>query len=121
MEPALVLPSGVPTIDTHITASHEATGVGDQKDGSAAVFSWLTELSQHILRGPIFAALGVLLEQGFYHGSNDVARRDGIDSDAMLTPLRGEIPSKLHYTGLRGGKCQYIISDKSHMRVVAYL
>ena len=88
------------TINSEIASGHEAAGIADEEDASASVFVWVAELAQHILRGPVAASLGVLLEEGLHHLCHDVARRDGVDADAVGTPFRGEVASELEHSRL---------------------
>lgn len=93
------LPSAMPTIDLQISPGHEAARVADQEHCGASVLLRLAQLAQHILRWPVSSPLRILLEQRFDHGSDDVARRDGVDADAVLTPFGGEIAAELDHAG----------------------
>lgn len=90
------------TVDTDIAASHEAAGIAEEEDGGSAVVLRGGQTAKHVLLGPLGAALGVLDEQLLNHGSDDVARRDGVDSNAILTPLRREVAGELENSSLGG-------------------
>lgn len=85
----------MPTIDLHISTSHEATRIADHEHCGSAKLFWLTQLAEHVLRGPVPPSLRVLLEQRCGHGCDDVAGRDGVDADAELAPFRSEVLGKL--------------------------
>ena len=96
------LPSSVASIDSQIRAGHEAAGIADEEDASAAVLLGRAEAAEHVLGGPVGAALGELLEQLLDHGRDDVARRDGVDADAVRAPLGGQVAGELDDGGLAG-------------------
>lgn len=85
----------MPTINPQIAPRHKATRIAYQKHRGAPILLRRTKLAQHILRRPIALALRVLLEQRFDHGGDDVARRDGIDADAVGAPFGGEVAAEL--------------------------
>lgn len=89
-------------VDPQVAAGHKAAGVANAEDGRAAVLFGHGELAEHVLRGPVAAALGVLLEERLDHGRLDVAGRDGVDADAEGAPFGGQIAAELQDGGLRG-------------------
>lgn len=96
------LPGTVATINPQIRARHKAARLTNEEHSGAAVLLGLAELAQHILRGPVPFALGVLLEQRLDHGRHDVARRDGVHADAVLAPLGGEVAAELEHASFGG-------------------
>lgn len=89
------LPRRVPAINLHIRCRHEAARIAEQEHGRAAILSRLTQLAEHILRGPVPPPLGVLLEERLHHGRHNVPRRDGVYADPELAPLGREIARQL--------------------------
>jgi len=98
----LPLPRRMPTINPQIRARHKTTRIADQEYRSTTVLLRHAEFSQHILRGPVAAALGVLLEEGLDHGRDDVTGRDGVDADAVGAPFRREVAAELDDAGFGG-------------------
>lgn len=88
------------TVNAEIAARHEAAGVAEEEDGGAAVLVGRGQTTQHVMLGPFVAALGELLEQLLDHGSDNVARRDGVDPDVVRTPLCGKVAGELDHGGL---------------------
>lgn len=93
------------SVNPQVASGHEAASIADEEDAGASVFVWVAELAQHILRGPVAASLGVLLEESLHHLSHDIARRNGVDADAVGTPFRGEVAGELKDSGLRRIVC----------------
>lgn len=79
---------------------HKATGVTEEEHSSSAIFLRFAESVQHIVLGPVLQALGICLEQSGSHGRDDVAWRDGVDADAILTPFRCKVAGQLDDRGL---------------------
>jgi hypothetical protein len=92
----------MPSINPQITARHKAARITDAEHRSTPVLLRHTELSQHVLRRPVAPALGVFLEQSLDHGGRDVAGRDGVDADAVGTPLGREVAAELQDGGFGG-------------------
>ena len=92
----------MPTINPQITARHERAGITDEEDRGAAVLLRHGELAEHVLRGPVAAAVGELLEERLHHGRDDVAGRDGVDADAVVAPFGGEVAGELEHAGFAG-------------------
>jgi len=90
------------TINLQITARHKAAGVANAEHSSTPVLFGNTELSKHVLRRPVAPALGVFFKQSLDHGGRDVARRDGVDADAVGTPFGGEVAAELEDGGFGG-------------------
>ena len=90
------------TIDPQITARHEAARIANAKHRSTPVLLGNTELAEHVLRGPVALALGVLFEQRLDHGGRDVAGRDGVDADAVGAPFGGQVAAELKHGGFGG-------------------
>ncbi|EPE03446.1 ribosome assembly protein [Ophiostoma piceae UAMH 11346] len=70
------------------------------KDGSAAVFFGFAEAAEHVAVGPVGTPLWVLIKQRLGHGRDNVARRDGVDADAVLAPLRRQVAAELQHRRL---------------------
>lgn len=94
------LPRGMSAVHAYVAPRHEAAGVAQQEDGGAAVLAGRGHAAQHVLLGPVGAAVGELLEQPLDHGRGDVAGRDGVDADVELAPLGGEVAGQLDDSGL---------------------
>lgn len=94
------------TIHPQVRTSHEAAGVGYQERSGTSVLLRLAQASQHILLGPLGLPLWEFLEQSLDHGSYDVARGDGVDSNTVLTPFRGKVAAELDNSCLRGIVCR---------------
>lgn len=92
----------MPTIHAQIAARHEAARITDEEDRRSPVLLRVAEFAQHVLGGPVTPALGVLLEERFHHGGDDVARGNGVDADAVGAPFGGEVAGELQY-GRFGG------------------
>ena len=97
-----LLPSAMPTINPQIAPRHKATRITYQEHRRTSILLRHTQLAQHILRRPIPLALRVLVEQRFYHRGDDVAGGDGVDADAVGSPLGGEIATELEHCGFGG-------------------
>lgn len=91
------LPRRMSAVDSQIRRSHEATRITDQEYRRSSVLLRYTQLSEHILRGPVSLSLGILLEKSFYHCGDDVAGGDGVDADSVGTPFRGEVACELDH------------------------
>lgn len=94
------------TVNAQITSSHEATGITEEEHSSAAVLLRARQTAQHVLLGPLVAALGKFDEELFHHGGDDVARGDGVDADVVLAPFGGEVATELDdgcFAGVVGG------------------
>lgn len=74
-------------IDSEIGARHETAGIAEEEDGSAAVLVGSAETAEHVLLGPLLSSLGVLDEEVFEHLGEDVAGREGVDTDAVDAPF----------------------------------
>jgi hypothetical protein len=85
----------MPSIHTEVTTRHEATRITDQKYRRTAILLGLGQPTQHVLLGPVVAAIGELHEQIFDHRGDDVSGGDGVDADGVLTPLGGQVASEL--------------------------
>lgn len=84
------------TVHAQVASGHEAASVAQKKDGGAPVLLRRGQASEHVLLGPLIAAIRELLEQLLYHGSDNIAGRDGVDTDVVLPPLRGKVTRKLN-------------------------
>jgi hypothetical protein len=101
-------PRAVATINPQISPSHEAAGIAEQKHGRPAVLLWVTEALEHVCVGPCSAPLRNSLKQPRRHGRHDVARRDGVDADAVLAPFGRKVARQLDNGGFGG-----VISSRS--------
>lgn len=99
------LPSSMSTVNTEIASRHEAAGVAKQEYGSTAIFLGDAKSLKHVLLGPLFLSLGVVVEQVQQHLSQDVSGRECVDADAILTPLSSQASGKLDNGGLGGVIC----------------
>lgn len=95
-------PCGVTTVHAKVATSHEAAGVAKEEDCCTAVLVGCRKSAEHVLLGPLVAALGELFEQLLDHGGDNVSRGDGVDADIVLTPFRGEVTAKLEHGSLTG-------------------
>lgn len=94
------------SVHPQITARHETACITDQEHCRAPVFLRCAELAQHILRRPVPSPVRELLEERLDHGRDDVAGRYGVDADAVLAPLGGEVAGELddaRFGGVVGG------------------
>lgn len=89
-------------INLQIASSHEAARIADAEDSRTSVLLGHTQLAQHVLRRPVAPALGVLLEQGFHHGSRDVAGRNGVYADTIAAPFGSKVAPQLEDGGFGG-------------------
>ena len=96
------LPRRMAPINPQITPGHKTTRIADQEHRGPAVLLRHAQFAQHILRRPVAPALGELLEQRLHHPRHDVARRDGVDADAVVTPFGGEVAAELDDAGFGG-------------------
>ena len=87
----LFLPACVPAVYTEIGPCHVRACWTEQEHRCAAKVFRLAELAEHVLRGPICAALWVEAKELFDHRGDDVAWRYGVDADAVLAPFRSEV------------------------------
>lgn len=90
------------TVHAQITTSHETACIAEQEHCRTAVLLGTGQTAQHVLLGPLVAALGVLDEQLLDHLRDDVARGNGVDADVVLAPLGGQIPAQLDDSGFAG-------------------
>lgn len=90
------------TIHAEVTTSHEAASIAKQEDRGTTVLFRAGETTEHILLGPLLAALGELNEQLLNHSSNNIAWGDGVDADVVGSPFGSKIASKLENSGLAG-------------------
>lgn len=88
------------TINSQIRTRHESARFTDQEHGGAPKVFRPAQLAKHVLFRPLLPTLRELLEELFDHGRYDVARRDGVDADAVLAPFRSEVPCQLDEAGL---------------------
>lgn len=83
------------TVDPQVAPCHEATRLADEENRGSAVLMRVAEAVEHVTISPICSPLGILVEQRFRHGSHDVPGGNGVDTNAVLAPLRGKISSQL--------------------------
>lgn len=95
LHPPPSLPSGMATVNAQVAASHEAASIAEQEDGGTAVLLRAGQTAQHVLLGPLVAALGEVNEELLHHGGDDVAGGDGVDADVVLAPFGGEVAAEL--------------------------
>lgn len=99
------LPSRMTTVNTEIASRHEAASVAEQEYSSTAIFLGNAETLKHVLLGPLFLSLGVVIEQVQQHLSQDVPGRECVDADAILAPLSSQASGQLDNGGLGGVVC----------------
>ena len=66
-------PTRVSTIHTKVGAGHVRARCAEEEYRRASEVFRFAELAQHVLRWPIDSALGVALEELFYHGGDYIA------------------------------------------------
>ena len=81
------LPSGMTTIDSHISTGHVGTRIAQQEDRGASEVFRPTQFSQHILGRPVGPPFRILFEELFDHRSDDIAWRYRVDADTILAPF----------------------------------
>lgn len=107
--PMLHLPRSMATVNAQVTTSHEAASIAEQEDCSTTVLLRAGQTAQHVLLGPLVAALGELDEQLLDHLSDDVARGNGVDADVVLAPFSSQVAAQLddgRFAGVVGGADQ---------------
>lgn len=102
------------TIDTEITSRHEAAGIAEQEYGSTAIFLGDTESLKHVLLGPLLFSLGVVVEQVQQHLSQDVTRRECVNTDTILAPLGSQASGQLDNGSLGGVICPLLCTGQNH-------
>ena len=90
------------TVHAQVATSHEAASITEQEDGCPAVLLRAGETAKHVFLWPLITAVGEVNEQLLYHRSDNVARRDGVDTNVVLPPLGGEIASELDDSSFAG-------------------
>jgi len=96
------LPSAMAAVHTKVGPRHKTWSITDQECSSTSILLRLAKTTHHILSRPISSALRELHKQSFNHSSDDVARRDGIDTNAVLAPFGGEVACQLQDGGFGG-------------------
>lgn len=89
-------------INPHIRASHEARRIAAQEHGGALIVLGIAQPAKHVLCWPIGASLWELDEELLDHAGDDIARRDGVDADAVHAPFGRKVATQLQHAGLRG-------------------
>lgn len=101
-------------VDSQVCASAEAASIAKQEDCSAPVLLWIAQSAQHVVLGPVLLSVRELLEERGRHGGDNIARRDGVDPDAVLAPFAGQISGKLDDASLGGiigpASCQHSLA-----------
>jgi hypothetical protein len=77
--------------------------VGGRED--LPVLLGFTQPPQHVLLRPIGSPLWELCKELLYHGSDNVPRRYGVDSNPIRTPFRRQITTQLQNRRLGGVIC----------------
>lgn len=90
------------TVNAQVRSSHEAAGITDKEDGSTTELRRITDAAKHVLAGPLGLALGVDVEEVLEHLGLDVSGGEGVDTNAVLTPLGGQAARELEDGGLGG-------------------
>lgn len=89
------LPCGVATVHAQVAASHETAGITEQENSGTTVLLGTRQTAEHVLLGPLVAALREINEQLLNHSRDDVARRDSVDTNVVRAPLSCQVPAKL--------------------------
>lgn len=89
------LPRRVATVHAQVASRHETTSVTEEEDSGTPVLLRGGQASEHVVLGPLLAALRVLDKELLNHGSDNIAGRDSVDPDIVLAPLGGEVAGKL--------------------------
>lgn len=87
----------MPSIDSQIRTCHETARVTQQKHSRSAVLFRVAQTLEHVGIWPCRLPLWEGLKQACGHGSDDVSRREGVDSDAMFTPLGRKVSAQLDH------------------------
>lgn len=90
------------TVHAQVRASHERRGIRKEEDCCTTVLLGTRQTTEHVLFGPLIAALRELNKQLLNHGSDDVTRGDSVDTDIVLTPFGSEVATKLDDGSLGG-------------------
>ena len=97
-----MLPTRMTAIYSYIgTGHHTGRWRHEENCGSSEVL-WLAQLTEHVLSRPVDPSLRMQAKQLLHHCCNDIARGYGIDADAMLSPLRCQVPGQLNNASFRG-------------------
>lgn len=83
------------TIDAEVSTSHEGRGIRDEEDGSATELGGIRDATEHVLASPLGLTLRVDIEEVLKHLGLNVTGREGVDTDTVLAPFRGEGATKL--------------------------
>lgn len=102
------------TVNSEVASRHEAASVTEQEYGSTAIFLGDTETLKHVLLGPLFLSLGVVVEQVQQHLSQDVSGRECVDADVILAPLSSQASGQLDNGSLGGVVCSLSCTGQNH-------
>lgn len=89
-------------INPHVRASHEARSIAAQEHGGALIVLNIAQPANHVLCRPIGATLWELDEELLDHTGDNIARRDGIDADAVHAPFGRKVATQLQHSRFRG-------------------
>src|SRR5687767_9120828 len=112
----LLLPCSMATIDAQVSAGHEATRIAQQKDSRTAVLLGHAQPAKHIILCPRLATLGKDLEQRLGHGCDDIAGRNGVDTDAVGAPFHRQVLGELDDSCFGG-----IVEAESNIVLVMFM
>ena len=89
------LPSAMAPIHLQVRTRHEPARIADQKHRAPSIILRHAQLPQHVLLRPLDPPLGKPLEQLLDHRRHNVPRRNRVDPDAKLAPLRRQVAREL--------------------------
>lgn len=89
-------------INPHVRASHEARRIAAQEHSGALIVLSITQPAKHVLCRPIGSSLWELDEELLDHAGDDIARRDGVNADAVHAPFGRKVATQLQHAGFRG-------------------
>ena len=95
-------PRRMPTINPHISSRHKRASRRHQENRRPSKILRPAQLPQHVLLRPFFSPFRVLLKQLLHHRRHNIPRRNRIDPNTILPPLRGQIPRQLQNTSFGG-------------------
>lgn len=94
------LPRSVTAVHAQIAASHKAACIANQENRGTTVLSRERQTAQHVLFGPLGAALGELDKQVLDHLGDNISGGNGVDADVVLAPFGGQVAAQLDDAGL---------------------
>ena len=93
------------SVNPQVRAVNKRSTLGQQKHSGRLEVLWRAQTSQQGTSHPRLLDFGVLLEQLVGHGGSDVAGRQSVDSDAVLTPFLSDRSTHLLNCGFARVVC----------------